>query len=311
MVLAIRFESDVIDAITTVSLNNHWVLSGSHMTKEKPYANLIEASFPGIKSTIAHCEALGFSWEDLCGRVFTKERGDDVVSHIAVLMCRALVENKWHKIAAFHAVCTKAEFRGQGSASLLMNEALRWAKSCSDSQILFTEIPLFYEKLGFARMQEHRFYLKRSCKRGAKFFSALATPKDNDLFLRCFREREPLSLHFWIEDKGQIASFTALFGTYPSYWSLYYCPDFDGLVSWFFKDKTLHLLDIVAARLPSFEEITKYLPQDIDDIYFYFPTDRLGIDTTAEPHLYDKGHLMVHGALPCEGPFMVAPLSRC
>lgn len=283
------------------------------MTHEKPYANLLEESFPGIKSTIARCEALGFSWEDLCGRVFVKEKDGDVISHVAVLQCRALIDNRWHKIAALHAVCTKKDHQGRGVASALSLEVLQWAKDNSDFQILFTEIPSFYERLGFAAIQEHRFALKQSFRKGSKLFSALTAPKDDDLFLRCFREREALSQHFWIEDRGEIASFTTLFGkwVYPSYWSLYYCPEFDGFLSWFFDDKTLHLLDVVAAKLPSFEQIIEYLPQDINEVYFYFPADRLGIETTAEPHLYDKGHLMVRGVLPIKDPFMIAPLSRC
>lgn len=283
------------------------------MTDTKPYANLLEESFPGIKSTIARCEALGFSFESLCGRVFFREKDGEVVSHVGALACRVLIDKKWHKMIGLHAVCTKKNLQGQGFASALTLEVLQWAKTNSDFQILFTDIPSFYERLGFAFRQEHRFALKKSFPKGSKVFSALAAPKDDDLFLRCFREREPLSQRFWIEDRGEIASFTTLFGKglYPSYWSLYYCPEFDGFLSWFFEDKTLHLLDVVAAKLPTFEQIIEYLPQDINDVYFYFPPDRLGIETKAESHLYDKGHLMVHGLLPLKDPFMIAPLSRC
>jgi GNAT superfamily N-acetyltransferase len=281
------------------------------MPTEKPYANLLEASFPGIKSTIARCEALGFSWEELCGRVFVKETGGEVVSHVAALSCRVLLDKRWHKMVSLHAVCTKKDHRGQGLASDLLLEVLQWAKHNSDFQILFTEIPAFYERLGFASIKEQRFGLKQSFRQGTKLFSALSTPKDDDLFLRCFRERAPLSQRCWIEDRGEIASFTTLFGTYPSYWSLYYCPEFDGFLSWFFEDKTLHLLDIVATKLPSLEQILEYLPQEINQIYFYFPTDSLDVKTTPEPHLYDKGQLMVHGSFPLKEPFMIAPLSRC
>jgi hypothetical protein len=216
-------------------------------------------------------------------------------------------------MAALHAVCTKKDHQRQGLASALIIEVVQWAKKISDFQILFTEIPSFYEKLGFVIIKEHRFHLKHAYKKGSKLFSALAAPKDDNLFLRCFREREPLSQRFWIEDRGEIASFNVFFGkcTYPSYWSIYYCPEFDGFLSWFFEGETLHLLDIVAAKIPSLEQIIEYLPQNINEIYFYFPTDRLGIETMAESYLYDNGHLMVHGALPCKEPFMIAPLSRC
>src|SRR5690606_8612862 len=118
---------------------------------------------------------------------------------------------------------------------------------------------------------------------------------DDSLFLRCFKDREPLSNHFWVEDRGEIASFTTLFGTYPTYWSLYYSKIFDGFVSWYFEGDTLHVLDVVAAKLPSIELIMEHLPQQVNEVHLYFPTDRLGITTVPEPYLYDKGHLMVHG----------------
>src|SRR5262245_2283674 len=111
------------------------------MTREKPYAKLLEESFPGIKSTIDRCEALGFSWEDLCGQVFLNEIDGEIVSHVAVISCRVLFDKKWLKMAALHAVCTKKEHQGQGIASALVHDVLQWAKNKSDFQILFTEIP--------------------------------------------------------------------------------------------------------------------------------------------------------------------------
>lgn len=286
------------------------------MTTEKPYVNLLEEAFPGIRSTITRCRNLGFSWQALGfsgngGHVFVKERDGNIASHVAVLDCRVLLDEKWHRMAALHAVCTKKNYQGQGLASELVFEALQWAKSHFEFQILFTEIPSFYERLDFAAVQEHRFSLKQSFPKGGRFLAAMASPKDDSLFLRCFKDRRPLSHHFWVEDRGEIASFTTLFGTYPTYWSLYYSEDFDGLVSWYFEGDTLHILDIVADILPSFELIMEHLPQQVNEIYFYFPTDRLGITTTAEPYLYDKGHLMVQGVLPTTEPFMIAPLSRC
>lgn len=83
------------------------------MTHEKPYAHLLEASFPGIKSTIARCEALGFSWEDLCGRVFVKQHEGNVISHVAALQCRVLIDKKWHRMVNLHAVCTKKITKGK------------------------------------------------------------------------------------------------------------------------------------------------------------------------------------------------------
>ena len=180
-------------------------------------------------------------------------------------------------MADLHAVCTKKSHQGQGLASALISEALQWSKNHSDFQILFTEIPSFYERLGFVAVQEHRFALKRSFSKGSKLLAALASPKDDSLFLRCFKDREPLSHQFWVEDRGEIASFTALFGTYPTYWSLYYSEEFDGFVSWYFEGDALHILDIIAKKIPSFELLIEHLPQHVNEIYFYFPPDRLGL----------------------------------
>ena len=144
---------------------------------DKSYIALLEESFPGIKSTISHCKNLGFSWESLSGKKFIKEKDNQIISHVAALKCRVLIDNQWYVLAALHAVCTE-KFRGQKLASSLIKEAVIWAKLNSDFQILFTEIPSFYEKFGFTCVQEHRFYLPGKHKKGKKFFDALASPKD-------------------------------------------------------------------------------------------------------------------------------------
>src|SRR5208282_2686701 len=130
----------------------------------------------------------------------------------------------------------------------------------------------------------------------------------NDLFLRVFREREPASNRLWIKDTGAIASFNALFATYPTYWSLYYSPAIDGFISYRLEDKTFHLLDVVASKMPSLDVILSHLPTAIDEIYFYFSPDRLTDKATLEPYLYDNGHLMVYGTWPRVHPFMISPL---
>ena len=177
--------------------------------------------------------------------------------------------------------------------------------------LLFTEIPAFYERLSFRQIQEHRFHLRRSCPKGAQSLRPVIAPQDNDLFHRCFREREPISNRLWIKDNGLIASFNTLFATYPTYWSVHYSPAIDGLISYQLKDKTLHLLDIVASKMPSLDVILNHLPEEVDDIYFYFSPDRFTDEAIPEPYLYDHGHLLIHGPWPISNPFMISPLSRC
>jgi predicted N-acetyltransferase YhbS len=282
----------------------------NHMeSNQKSYLNLLEESFPGIKDNILRCESLDFTWE--ASKLFNKEENGEALSHVALLECPVLIEGRWHNMGALHGICTKSTHRGQGLATELIQEALQWAKGRCDAVFLFTEIPGFYEKLSFQRIQEYRFHLSYSHPKGTKLLRPLAAPQDNDLFLRCFHEHEPVSKHLWVKDNGLIASFNALFATYPSYWSVHYSPTIDGLISYSLEDKTLHLFDVVASKIPSLNAILDHMPSEINDIYFYFSPDRFTAEATPEPYLYDKCHLLIHGEWPITRPFMISPLSRC
>jgi hypothetical protein len=278
------------------------------MVEAKLYLDLLEGSFPGIKANIKRCEKLGFLWSSI---PFLKKEGGGVVSHVGFLDYPMLVEGQKCSVGALHAICTKVTHRNQGLASALIQEALKCAKERYEFVVLFTEIPQFYEKLSFRSVQEYRFHLPCQHPKGSHPLTAVISPKDNPLFLRSFKERAPISNHVWMKDYGAIASFNALFATYPIYWSLYYSPSIDGFISYSLEDKTLHLFDIVASKIPSLEQILDHLPAPIDEIYFYFPPDRLTNAAVAEPYLYDKCSLMAYGNLPSIKPFMVSPLSRC
>lgn len=274
------------------------------------YLSLLEESFPGIKKNIARCESLGFRWEG-GGRIFVKEENGIPICHVACYENSALIEGKWYKIGALHAICTQSSCRNQGHASQLILDALSWAEKRSSMVILFTEIPKFYTRLSFREIQEYRFHLPCKHRKGNSVLREIQAPNDLDLFLRCFQEREPLSYRFWIKDDGTIASFNTLFATYPTFWSLHYSPTIDGLLSFEVENQTLHLFDVIAKKIPSLELILDHFPSPIEDVYFYFSPDRLTQNAAPEPHLYDHGHLMVRGPMPSTAPFMIAPLSRC
>ncbi len=279
------------------------------MIERKTYFPPLEESFPGIKDTILYCEKLGFPWDS--GRLFIKEGKTTAYSHVGLFECPILIENQWHKIGALHAICTRSTHRGQGLASQLLQEALTWAESRFECVILFTDIPEFYEKLSFQRIQEYRFHLRCKHPKGAQSLTSMIAPKDDALFLHCFKDRDPVSNCLWIKDNGLISSFNALFTTYPTYRSLYYSATINGFISWVSEGKTLHLLDVVANKMPSLDQILDHLPSSIEEIYFYFSPDRLTQSAVPEPYLCDNGYLMVHGTLPCVKPFMISPLSRC
>lgn len=97
------------------------------------------------------CEALGFTCE--ASKLFNKEENGEVLSHVALLECPMLVEGQWHNMGALHGIWTKSTHQGQGLATALIQEALEWAKGRCETVFLFTEIPAFYEKLSFQRIQ--------------------------------------------------------------------------------------------------------------------------------------------------------------
>jgi hypothetical protein len=222
-----------------------------------------------------------------------------------------LIEGRWYRAGAIHAICTKTSHRGRGLASQLIQEALAWAKKEYELVILFTEIPKFYEKLSFQSIQEYRFLLKCERPKGTKPLKPLTAPQDLPLFLDCFQNRAPLSNHVWVKDLGVIAAFNTLFATYPTFWSLSYSSSIQGIISYQLEGKTLHLFDVIASQIPSLELILDHLPTEIEEIYFYFSPDRLTSSAIPEPYLYDKGHFMMYGTWPATKPFMISPLSRC
>jgi GNAT superfamily N-acetyltransferase len=279
------------------------------MIEKRAYLHLFEESFPGINANIARWETLGFSWEH--SRLFLKEEKGEILSHVGCLEYPMLIEGRLCKVCALHAICTKAAHRNQGLASGLIQDALKWAKERYEFAILFTGIPQFYEKLSFHCIQEYRFHLPCRHPKGSQPLLPLFYPKDNALIIRSFQERAAVSNHVWMKDNGYIASFNALFATYPTYWSLYYSPSINGIISYLVKDKTLHLFDIIASKIPSLDLILDHLPTEIDEIYFYFSPDLLTSAAVPEPYLYDNGYLMAHGNWPNVKPFMISPLSRC
>lgn len=256
----------------------------------KSYLPLLEEAFPGIKTTMTRCEELGIVWGGK-GRIFVKEEEGKAVCHVGYYEASALIEGTWCKIGALHAICTLSSCRNLGYASQLIIEALQWAKERASIVLLFTDIPKFYTRLSFQEIQEYRFRLLCNHKQGNAVLKQMHIPSDKELFLRCFREREPLSYRFWIKDTGDIASFNTLYSSYPTFNNLYYSSVFDGLISFVLENKTLHLFDVIAKKLPSLEVILEHFPSPIEEVFFYFSPDRLTSLTIPEPYFMMEGIL--------------------
>jgi len=275
---------------------------------QKAFVDLLDEAFPGIKPTLSRYETLGFHEESTH---FVKEFKGKPIAHVGVWEYPIMVDGQCIKAGALSAICTSKSHRGQGLASALIQEALDWTEERYEFAMLFTSIPDFYQKLSFQVIQEYRSYLTFRHKKGSQKLATLTFPQDNALVVRCFQEREALSNNLWTKDYGAFACFNALFLTFPTYASFYYSPSLDAILSFEIKDKSLHLFDIIAKKLPSLDQILEHLPEDIEEIYFYFCPDKIASQANPEPYLYDKTYLMVHGKWPYDKPFMISHLSRC
>lgn len=278
------------------------------MIEQRSFVNLLDECFPGIKANIIRCEKLGYSWSS---KLFVKEENGEAVAHVGCLDYPIFIDGSERKVAALHAICTKSTHRNRGLATELIQEALEWAKKHYECVILYTAIPRFYEKYSFRYIQEYRFHLKVTHSKGTQLLTPVMSPRDDALFRNCYRERVSLSNVVWAKDDGKVSAFNALFGTYPTYWSLHYSSSLQGILSFEIKDKTLHLYDVIASRIPSLESILDHLPSEIENIFFYFSPDQLAKEAVPEPFLFDNGHLMVHGNFSVQKPFIITPLSQC
>jgi GNAT superfamily N-acetyltransferase len=278
------------------------------MNEKESYLNFLDESFPGLKNNILRCESLGFPWSS---RPFIKKEKGKLLSHVGFIDYPLLIDGKLRKAGALHAVCTTASYRGQGLASELIQETLVWAKESYEFILLFTELPKFYEKLQFRHIQEYRFHLCYNHSKKQHSLRQVFSPDDNVLFQQLCLERTPLSNHVWMKDTGYIAPYNTLFATYPIYWSLYYSSSFNGLLSFQLNDKTLHLFDVIARKMPSLDLILSHFSNEINEIYFYFSPDLFTSEAKPEPFLYDHGYMLVHGNWTNVRPFMISPISRC
>ncbi|MFZ4099825.1 MAG: GNAT family N-acetyltransferase [Chlamydiia bacterium] len=278
------------------------------MAQEIDIFHLLEESFPGVTATLRRCAELGFPEEY---RPFILEDRGKLVSHVGYHEYPIWTYGRRRAFGALTAICTEAHHRGQGLATALIQQAMAWAQDRGvEGVVLFSEIPQFYTRASFRVIQEYRFRLPFRSTGGSRQLSPLVSPRDDELFARCIRNRSPLSEVVWVEDFGQMACFSALFGSDPAYKLLAYSPHLDVILSLKMEGRSLHLLDIIGARIPSLQEILDHIPTEVEEIFFYFPPDKLTRDALPEPHLIDGNHLMVRGAWPSTEPFMVPLLSR-
>ena len=286
----------------------------------------LELSFPGICKTIECCDdALGFVWEDI-SKPFCVFKEGTIRAHAGVITLPCIVEGKMKKIAAIHAVCVHPEHRGGGFGREVMQQALEYTKCAHDNTILFTNIPVFYEKLQFHPIQEHYFRLLHFKKNEGKSITPLRVDDENHVKLlrRLLVNRVSLSSIFFNLECGHITAFNTigssyLGSSYSIFCNLYYIEELDSIIWCEKKDGVLKIFDIFTSQAQVinlhgnqfFYRILDYVGAS-NDVFLFFTPDLLNIEAEAIPYESDEDVLMtLHPSFFQKKPFMIPFSSRC
>lgn len=92
-------------------------------------------------------------------------RGDEIVSHVALVHMQVLFEGRPTKVAGIASVFTLPAYREQGLARRVLQEALAAADQSDETCVLFSWLPRLYERFGFRiiRQEYHRTPTIKGC----------------------------------------------------------------------------------------------------------------------------------------------------
>jgi GNAT superfamily N-acetyltransferase len=271
----------------------------------------LEACFPGIHEKRRLIESIGYSWAKLSTPFFETSSGT-VVAHAGVMEFPAIVNGEMQNFAFIHAVGTLPQYRGRGIATRVVGKAVEYAKERADNILLFTDIPSFYEKMGFNVVKESSFKLKMNSSRAApSTLLPLQKEKKSDLllFTQILSRRIPISRSFSILDQGAILAFHTL-SKEPFFKNLFFCPKLHAILAFQRDGERITLFDVICEKELSLESIEEYIPSK--EIEFFFTPDQFSHSFETSPYNGEEGYLMALSLnnLP-KKPFMTPLFSRC
>lgn len=212
------------------------------------------------------------------------------------------------QVVAFgvQSVATRSEWRNRGLFRDLMGRALDYADQRSDLVILGTGTPDLYRPFGFRQIEEMRFSSKLTQRSSASACRELSLDDDDDLALlnRTFANRVPTSLLASACDHPALfmlkAKLTAEI-------RLLHLTQLDAVVAVKQDTSSLTILDIVASKIPSVDEIVSAIDFHGQQVQVHLTPDRLSW-LPDEKYPIDNGY-MVRGPFAPEGQaFMLSDM---
>lgn len=272
----------------------------------------LEASFPGIQKTIGLLDTLGYPWAKI-SKPFIATNNNRVVAHAGVIEVEIIVDGRVTKYASIHAVCTLPDHRHQGLGRKVIQEAIAFAQPKYENVILFTCIPAFYERLGFAAVKEHSFHFTRGSntpRSGTLVPLRADNPSDVSSLKQHIAKRIPLSSVFCTPTSTAIHIYNML-GTYPKLKDLYYIPEIDSIVACAREGGSLKIYDVFSSQHVPIDFLLGCFEEPITDVFFYFSPDGFNVDARPIPYADPEDVFMTLSPLKLpQRPFMMPLLSR-
>ena len=245
-------------------------------------------------------EAHGY-W-DTAYRPFSLFHGDEIVSSVCLYELNAWIDGKPAHLGQFSGVGTLPDWRRRGLARRLSETALENAGARLDGIYLFADeeaIP-FYESTGFRALDNSLEFVEPALARRREGARRLDPAEKGDLdhiFDNAGR-RAPVSDRYSVLSP-KLLIFHVLYLLRDAVWEI---PALDCLILARRKKGVLEIFDILAERVPKFEEFYPYLADPGDkEVRFHFHADKLGLPRRGM-RLLKEMHCYVRGDFPVARP---------
>ncbi len=266
------------------------------------------ASRAAFKRFMLEIFGLDFSeWEsagywDASYRPFSYFRKGEVVANVCVYLLDAIIDGRETRLAQISAVGTLPHWRAQGLNRRLLEAGLEWARGKHEGVFLFgTEgaIP-FYERCGF---RAHPEFIEQMPSPGTARRPGLrkldcTRLEDRETIYECARRRAPISRRFAVLN-AKLLMFHALHALRDH---VYEIPELECVVFYKREKRCLQVLDLVAARVLTLDQLYPYLAAEDDQLVeFHFSSDRMGVEGTRLVP-WPQDNCFVKGSFPLERP---------
>lgn len=249
-------------------------------------------------------EAAGY-WDEAY-TPFSFFEGDEVMASVCAYLLPARLRGRDTHLLQISGVGTLAEHRRRGLNRELTEIALDWAEGRHEGVFLFSSPGAvdFYDRCGFLPVEEFLCEIEvsgRDPRPGLRPVSQ-EQPGDLEQIFQRVSEREPVSEVLSL-GTPRLWMFHLLYGMGPC---LHEVPELETLVLLEREGSRLRLFDVVAPRMPRFEDLYPYLASPGDEVVeFHFSPDRLGLGD-APRRAIQGNHPFVREGFPLEEPIFPA-----